>query len=115
MALSKHVCVEGSRFLGMLKKSAYNLKTVPCQDSVRVFLTIDLSSLWQTKSNNVSEPYHYNLTYVPVLRLLPILMGNWSMLDGGLSMIREKKNNQTFVVVDRLLIIVTMMCNTMVE
>ena len=107
MAPSKNVCVEGSRFLGMLKKSVYNLKTVLCQDSVRVFfLTIDVTCLWQTKSNNVSEPYHYNLTYVPVPRVLPILMGNWSMLDGGLSMIRGKKNNQTFVVVDRLMIIV---------
>jgi len=106
MAPSKRVCVDGSRSLGMLKNSVLNLKTVLCQGSVRVFLTIDVSCLWPTKSNYVSEPYHYNLTYVPVPRVLPTLTGNWSMLDGGLSMIRGKKNNQTFVVVDRLLIIV---------
>jgi len=45
MPLSKHVCVDGFRFLGMLKKSVYNLKTVLCQVSVRVFLTIDVSCL----------------------------------------------------------------------
>ena len=32
------------------------LETVLCQDSVRVFLTIDVSCLWQTKSNMFQSP-----------------------------------------------------------
>ena len=51
MAPSKHVCVEGSRFLGVLKKSVYNLKSVLCRDSVRVYLTIDILSLF-----SITEP-----------------------------------------------------------